>query len=261
MMANYTMTLQEINDETLYHWFIEDYPFYVNDEDAKKEFEQKFYTFYFDREIGFETVERYLMKMKGYLNLRMPYYTLLYETILKSKNIEFLLNKDLLETVKHEVKEQGTENQIGTSQVNGNDTQSTTLSSSIQGTNTTSNESSSSTTNKDSAIRDGVAQASLTDGYLTAVSDGTSNGTDSSHTTQETTQNDSQSMTNTTNTSGHSQSESNNNRQLSEETTLISRGNIGVTSSASLLKEWREVLLDMDELIIKDLEFLFMKIY
>ena len=68
-------------------------------------------------------------------------------------------------------------------------------------------------------------------------------------------------MTNTTNTSGHSQSESNNNRQLSEETTLISRGNIGVTSSASLLEKWREVLLDMDELIIKDLEFLFMKIY
>ena len=260
-MAIYTISLQEINDETLYHWFIEDYPFYVNDEDAKKEFEQKFYDYYFDREIGFETVERYLMKMKGYLNLRMPYYTLLYETILKSKNIEFLLNKDLLETVKHEVKEQGTENQIGTSQVNGNDTQSATLSSSIHGTNTTSNESSSSTTNKESAIRDGVAQASLTDGYLTAVSDGTSNGTDSSNTTQETTQDDNQSMTNTTNTSGHSQSESNNNRQLSEETTLISRGNIGITSSAQLLKEWRDVLLDMDELIIKDLEFLFMKIY
>ena len=260
-MANYTMTLQEINDETLYHWFVEDYPFYVNDEEAKKEFEKKFYDYYFDREIGFETVERYLMKMKGYLNLRMPYYTLLYETIIKSKNIEFLLNKDLLETVKHEVKEQGTENHIGTSQVNGNDTQSTTHSSSIQGTNTTSNTSSSTTTNKESAIRDGVAQASLTDGYLTAVNDGTSNGTDSSNTTQETSQNDTQSMTNTSNSRGHSQSESNNNRQLSEETTLISRGNIGVTSSAQLLKEWREVILNIDELIIKDCSKLFMQLY
>ena len=272
-MANYTMTLQEINDETLYHWFIEDYPFYVNDEDAKKDFEQKFYNYYFDREIGFETVERYLMKMKGYLNLRMPYYTLLYETILKSKNIEFLLNKDLLETVKHEVKEQGTENQIGTTHLNGNETQSTTLTSTTQGTDTnsgtssTSNTSSSTTTNKESALRDGVAQASLTDGYLTAVSEGTTNGTDSNETTQESTntseisQSDNQSITSTSNNTGQSQSESNNNRQLSEETTLISRGNIGVTSSASLLKEWRDVLLDMDELIIKDLEFLFMKIY
>ena len=252
-MANYTMTLQEINDETLYHWFIEDYPFYVNDEEAKKEFEQKFYDYYFDREIGFETVERYLMKMKGYLNLRMPYYKLLYETILKSKNIEFLLNKDLLETVKHEVKEQGTENQIGTSQVNGNDTQSSTQSSTSQATSS----SSSTTTNKESAIRDGVAQATLTDGYLTATNSGTTTGNDST----ESSQNGNQSTTTSSNSTGHSQSESNNNRQMTEETTLISRGNIGVTSSAQLLKEWRDVLLDMDELIIKDLEFLFMKIY
>ena len=252
-MANYTMTLQEINDETLYHWFIEDYPFYVNDEDAKKEFEQKFYDYYFDREIGFETVERYLMKMKGYLNLRMPYYTLLYETILKSKNIEFLLNKDLLETVKHEVKEQGTENQIGTSQVNGNDTQSSTQSSSTQASSTSSSTSS----NKESTIRDGVAQASLTDGYLTTVNEQTTTGNDSTESSQDGEQSTTASSTST----GHSQSESNNNRQLSEETTLISRGNIGVTSSASLLKDWRDVLLDMDELIIKDLEFLFMKIY
>lgn len=252
-MANYTMTLQEINDETLYHWFIEDYPFYVNDEDAKKEFEQKFYDYYFDREIGFETVERYLMKMKGYLNLRMPYYTLLYETILKSKNIEFLLNKDLLETVKHEVKEQGTENQIGTSQVNGNDTQSSTQSSTTQASSTSSSTSS----NKESTIRDGVAQASLTDGYLTTVNEQTTSGNDSTESSQEGEQSTTASSTST----GHSQSESNNNRQMTEETTLISRGNIGVTSSASLLKDWRDVLLDMDELIIKDLEFLFMKIY
>ena len=253
MMANYTMTLQEINDETLYHWFVDDYPFYVNDDEAKKEFEKKFYDYYFDREIGFETVERYLMKMKGYLELRMPYYILLYETILKSKNIEFLLNKDLLETVKHEVKEQGTENQIGTSQVNGNDTQSSTQSSTSQASST----SSSTSTNKESAIRDGVAQATLTDGYLTTTSSGTTSGNDSS----ESSQNGEQSTTTSSNSTGHSQSESNNNRQLSEETTLISRGNIGVTSSAQLLKEWRDVLIDMDEVIIKDLEFLFMKIY
>ena len=253
MVANYTMTLQEINDETLYHWFVDDYPFYVNDEDAKKEFEQKFYDYYFDREIGFETVERYLMKMKGYLNLRMPYYTLLYETILKSKNIEFLLNKDLLETIKHEVKEQGTENQIGTSQVNGNDTQSSTQSSTSESSST----SSSTSTNKESAIRDGVAQATLTDGYLTSTSSGTTSGNDST----ESSQNENQSTTTSSSSTGHSQSESNNNRQMTEETTLISRGNIGVTSSAQLLREWRDVLIDMDELIIKDLEFLFMKIY
>ena len=47
----------------------------------------------------------------------------------------------------------------------------------------------------------------------------------------------------------------------SEKTELISQGNIGVTSSAQLLKEWREVILNIDELIIKDCSKLFMQLY
>ena len=268
-MANYTMTLKQINDETLYHWFIKDYPFYVDDEEAKKEFEQKFYDYYFDREIGFETVERYLMKMNGYLKLKMPYYRLMYETILKTKNIEFMLNKDLVETIKHEVKEQERQNQYGTSQVSDNGTSS--LESSTSGNNnqsntgTVTNENSSTSDTKESVIRDGVAQANLENGYLTGVNHGTTNGTQTTtnNLTTATTisQSDSQSGTTSNTSNGQSQTESNNNRQLEETNTLISKGNIGTTSSAQLLRDWRDVLLDMDELIIKDLEFLFMRIY
>ena len=268
-MANYTMTLKQINDETLYHWFVIDYPFYVDDEEAKKEFEQKFYDYYFDREIGFETVERYLMKMNGYLKLKMPYYRLMYETILRTKNIEFMLNKDLVETIKHEVKEQGSQNQYGSSQVSDNGTSS--LESSTSGSNnqtnsgTVTNENSSTSDTKESVIRDGVAQASLESGYLTAVNhnstDGTQTTTNDLTTTTTITQSDTQSGTTSNTSNGQSQTESSNNRQLEETNTLISKGNIGTTSSAQLLRDWRDVLLDMDELIIKDLEFLFMRIY
>ena len=46
-----------------------------------------------------------------------------------------------------------------------------------------------------------------------------------------------------------------------EETTLVSKGNIGVTSSAELLQKWREVLINIDELIFEDMQDLFMMVY
>lgn len=236
-MANYTMTLKQINDEPLYHWFIKDYPFYVDDDDAKKEFEQKFYDYYFDREIGFETVERYLMKMKGYLRLKMPYYQLMYETILRTKNIEFMLNKDLRETF---IREVDSENQT-TGTTSGQQNASSSNSVSQNGT--------SNNTHKESSIQDGVSVASLTDGYLTGASG--DNGTSTSTGTSQS----SDSLT-----SKGTSTQTDNGKTL-EKTELLSQGNIGITSSAQLLREWRDVLLDMDELIIKDLEFLFMRIY
>ena len=47
----------------------------------------------------------------------------------------------------------------------------------------------------------------------------------------------------------------------SEKTTLISKGNIGITSSAQLLKEWRDVIINIDEMILNDLEDLFLLLY
>ena len=51
------------------------------------------------------------------------------------------------------------------------------------------------------------------------------------------------------------------NEKSVEKTELISQGNIGITSSAQLLKEWREVLINMDKIIIESCNDLFMKIY
>lgn len=46
-----------------------------------------------------------------------------------------------------------------------------------------------------------------------------------------------------------------------ETTTLISQGNIGITSSAELLDKYRKVLINIDELIINDCADLFMQIF
>lgn len=46
-----------------------------------------------------------------------------------------------------------------------------------------------------------------------------------------------------------------------ESTTLISQGNIGITSSAELLQKWRDVIINIDQLILKECRDLFMTIY
>ena len=46
-----------------------------------------------------------------------------------------------------------------------------------------------------------------------------------------------------------------------EETTLLSQGNIGITSSAELLEKWRATIINIDEMLIEECRDLFMLIY
>ena len=110
-------------------------------------------------------------------------------------------------------------------------------------------EGTSTNTHKESSLRDGVSTSSLEDGYLTGT--GSDNGSNSTTGT-------SNSSDNLTSEGTLSQSE---NGKTVEKTDLLSQGNIGITSSAQLLKEWRDVLINMDQIIIESCSDLFMKIY
>ena len=217
-MSNYTIELRQI-ENCICYLFPKGFPFYTDSEEMRLNFIQKFYDEYMFREIGFETVERFKRSLLGKLNKIMPYYTQLYHTELESKNINFMLNKDLLETFEREVS--------GSSEVNSNSTTN------ANGTNTAnSNDIMYDTPN--TRIDDMTKYPTQgNQGENTATS--TSNGTSTSNQTGENTQ--------------------------TEKTTLISKGNIGITSSAQLLKEWREVIINIDELILNDLEDLFMLLF
>ena len=89
------------------------------------------------------------------------------------------------------------------------------------------------TLNKESYLDNGNASLDLTEGNLTGVNSSDGNGITESDMSGE-------------------------NEQLTE---LISKGNIGVTSSAELLKQWRQVLINIDEMIIEECRDLFMQIY
>ena len=89
------------------------------------------------------------------------------------------------------------------------------------------------TLNKESYLDNGNASLDLTEGNLTGVNSSDGNGITESDMSGE-------------------------NEQLTE---LISKGNIGVTSSAELLKQWRQVLINIDEMIIEECRDLFMLLY
>ena len=94
-MSKYTLELRRIHQT--YKIFDFDYDFYTNDETIKYNFEDKFINEYYFNEIGFETVGRFKQRLRTKLNKIMPYYSQLYQTELRSKDIDFMLNKDLEE--------------------------------------------------------------------------------------------------------------------------------------------------------------------
>jgi hypothetical protein len=61
--------------------------------------------------------------------------------------------------------------------------------------------------------------------------------------------------------SGNANTTSTGNTKSTDKTELISQGNIGVTSSAELLQKWREVLINIDQLMFNDLKSLFLLVY
>ena len=232
MMANFTMEVREMMSQPLVNGvFTFDYEFYSDNQQDKETFEKLFISHFYFREIGFETPERFKVKLQSKLNLIMPYYRQLAMTEWdKVRSIEQMMtSKNLTETTEHMQSIQG-----------NSETQSNQSSSS----NTTQN-ASSTNESKASNLADGVSQSSLDDGYLTAS--GKTEQTD--NTQSEAKGNANQSIL------------GNNEQQLTEKTTFTSNGDIGIQTPAYAITEWRKVIINLNQLIINECEDLFLKIY
>lgn len=97
-MAQYTMELREIvKNKDIFKSI--NYELYNND--YKSKFEEKFIKKYYFREIGCETIGRFLIYLEAMLNEIMPYYTRLYKTT--TYKYDPLLNYDLIEEVTREI--------------------------------------------------------------------------------------------------------------------------------------------------------------
>ena len=226
-MSNYTIELRFLENPPMTKLFDFSYDYYmkglVSDEvykQKKKEFENKFLEFYYFDEIGYKAPDRFKQRLKNYLDMGFKKWQERYNTELEvqKQNINFLLNKDLIE-------ERTTE---------GNATGNSTTTSS----NTSNSNSSSNTKNTVNDTPD--TRFTSTENFATSI------------TTDETTSNSSNTG------SGETTNTSNQNSNVNER--FISKGNIGVTSSAELLEKWREVIIDIDNEIIEGAEKYFMQI-
>lgn len=216
-MAKYTIELRALNNPPFFKLFDFEYDFY--EESKKEQFEQKFIDYFYMREIEHATSEEFKHELRTKLNLIAPYYKQLYETELKSKNIEFLLNKDLKETFIREV-ESDTE-------INSNFSNESTGKTKVETLSTTND----TPQNKIDDLDKYISSASKDKNFSDTLSE--DNG----------------------------ESSTQNSNTAREETTLISQGNIGTTSSAQLLRDWREVLINIDMMILEECEELFFKLF
>ena len=255
MLSSYTMELNKV--EKYFKVFNFEYDFYIDNEDIKRKFEEKFIDEYFFHEIGVETVFRFQHRLRTKLNKIMPYYKQLYQTELKSNDIDFMLNKDLIETFERTIEGNTTNNLDNTSSSNMSNilTQNEQDLSNINELTINSN----SSDFKESNIDNGNASLELSDGSITNVNK-TDNESNNKLTSSLT--NDKNISSNLENSSDITSRASSNEINTQTETTqLTSKGNIGVTSSAELLEKWRKVLINIDELIINECSDLFMMIY
>lgn len=226
-MSNYTIELRFLENPPITSLFDFSYDYYmkglVNDEvyeQKKKEFENKFLEFYYFDEIGYKTPDRFKQRLKNYLDMGFKKWQERYKTELE---VEKQKINFLLN--KDLIEERTTE---------GNAT-GTATSTSTSTSNTNNNSSNKNTVNDTPDTR-----FTTTENFATSI------------TTDETSSNSSNTG------SGETTNTSNQNSNVNER--FISKGNIGVTSSAELLEKWREVIIDIDNEIIDGAEKYFMQI-
>lgn len=227
-MAKYTIELRELVENGC-EIFDFDYPFY--EPYQKNRFEETFINYYYFYEIGAETITRWKHMLKTQLNLLYTKYEQLYYTILRSQNIDFMLNKDLKESWTRELDTVGKEYNYTTNLGNENTENNITLKNTED--------------YKNSSLENGLASTSL------------DNLTDISNTSTKAESDNNAMVTKNYSTQGNINQDENQKEKYS----LVSQGNIGTTSSAQLLRDWRSVLIDLQEMLIKDLRCLFMYVY
>ena len=226
-MSNYTIELRFLDNPPFNEIFNFNYTYYMKGlvpddvyEQKKKDFEIKFIETYYFDEIGYTTPDRFKQRLKNYLDKGFKIWNERYKTELE---VEKQKINFLLN--KDLIEERLTE---------GNTTgNSSTTSSSIANTNTTAN-------NKNTVNDTPDTRFTSTENFATSITDD-------------------KSTTNSSNTgSGETTNTSSQNSNVNEK--FISKGNIGITSSAELLEKWRDVIIDIDNEIIEGAEIFFMQI-
>lgn len=262
--AKYTMVLKTILDDpnakslidkalSTYPMYIPSNPFTYSVIPTRDELNNKILNHYKYREIGFETIGRFIDELEITMNEIMPYYYSLYKSADVLNGIDDPFgNVDIVETFEEETS--------GTSK-------GTTTDNSKGKTNSTANTSSTTNSEVDSknrSIKSDTPQTTISNIDLEV-------GTSNLHASEVNFNNDNSNSkaTNEGNDTTNSESEQENTGTSNEERTGLTKhtmtkvGNQGVNTYAHDLKELRETFLNIERQIINDerLSELFMLVY
>ena len=251
-----------------------DFQYPIFDDAYKPILETKILKHYYTREIGFETVGLWKLKLNALLNEIMPYYNKMYE----SELLEFNPFDDIHKTITHEGSDRGTKNTDADTTAGHNATVGYTGRKDIDGSSTTTfdgtvdyeGESDSWNLYSDTpqgglngieAAYDGVSSnAYLTDARnIKEEEENTTTTSNTEHGTTATDVVDSNTTTTTeTNTSASNVDEEHEN---SNEWVEVISGKQGTLSYSKMLEEFRNTFLNIDMMIIEELAGLFFMLW
>ena len=208
---------------------------------TREELNKKILNYYKYKEIGFETVGRFLDELEISLNEIMPYYNQLFFSADQDYNI--IYNVDYKRTIDRNLQGDTTSTSTGETTSNSSDSTSTSTTTNLYNKNVESDtpQSQLGITNKqiDSVDyankvtwnKDTTEQSGTSTGTATTTADSTASGTGSN--------------------------------TESESTLETTKGNFGVVSAQDLIEKYRKLIINIEQMIINDprITELFMLIY
>ena len=228
--GKYTIMLRDVV-RLGYQLFDENYLCIYTNPVEKAAFEDVIYKHFYARQIGFETIDRFLLEFNNALNLAYP---LMKQKLESSEAYTAYIGKEgafnnysMTESESVGRAESATSSMTGASSGTSSDTVNR-----------------SSTTSNLAGAMPSTPYLNL-DTYADSASRDTSTGTDTENITNSTT--DNQTLNNTA--SG------------TEQRNLTRVGNIGTMTAADVLIKWREVMLNINMEYVKMLESLFLQIF
>lgn len=234
-------SVHEILNKAWANVFNFDFPIY--DENHREELCKKILLAYYTREIGLETVGLWKLKLCTKLNLIMPYYNKLYE----SETFKYDPIHDTDITTTHQ--ETGSDNRTIDETVERTDNSRTELDSNASTNTNNTNKN----VNKYSDTPQGTVQDVEDDYYLTNATVDTNNAeaTVTNHSDSEQTYSSNQNDTKNTK----------DDLSKTVDYTTTVKGKSGSNSYSSLIQEYRQAILNIDNMVIAELSDLFMNIW
>lgn len=261
--AKYTEVLYNLLNNTETKALIDEkmstYPLYVSTSKqeygipniipTREELNKKILNYYKYKEIGFETVGRFLDELEISLNEIMPYYNQLFFSADQDYNI--IYNVDYKRTIDRDLSGNTTSSSTGETTSNSSDSNSTS----------TSDSSTVNSYDKDVNSDTPQSQLSITNKQIDSVDYANSvkwkkNTTEQSGTSTGT------STGSATTTADSTATGSGTNKEI-ESTLETTKGNFGVVSAQDLIEKYRKLIINIEQMIINDprITELFMLIY